>query len=276
MIACNFYYCYFLTVISLASSGTCDRCITGDVALWYMDSRVAACRLSSCAVRLSKCSTWDPLPEIEHCTAGWILNPWSTRKVLNVVIIMLLLFYLLSHVWLFVTPWTVACQASLSMGYSRQEYWSRFLFSSPGDLPNPGIETSASTTSPASGRFSTAVTIIIMPYVNRKFGVNNILSHALLSVMIRRTWFYMRPHEESGVQRGELGFPGSAVVKNPPANAGDTDLIPGSGRPPGEGNPLQCSCLENPMDRRAWWATFHGVAKELDMTEQLSMYVVVN
>ena len=40
----------------------------------------------------------------------------------------------------------------------------------------------------------------------------------------------MRPHEESGVQRGELGFPGSAVVKNPPANAGDTDLIPGSGR----------------------------------------------
>ena len=71
-------------------------------------------------------------------------------------------------------------------------------------------------------------------------------------------------------------FHGGSVVKNPPANAGDTDLIPGSGRPPGEGNPLQCSCLENPMDRRAWWATFHGVAKELDMTEQLSMYVVVN
>ena len=46
------------------------------------------------------------------------------------------------------------------------------------------------------------------------------------------------------------------VVENPPANAGDVGLIPGSGRSPGEGNgnPLQCSCLENPMDRGAWWA----------------------
>ena len=52
------------------------------------------------------------------------------------------------------------------------------------------------------------------------------------------------------------------VVKNP-ANAGDTDLIPGLGRFPGErnGNPLQYSCLEIPMDREAWQATVHGVAK---------------
>ena len=56
------------------------------------------------------------------------------------------------------------------------------------------------------------------------------------------------------------------VVKNPPANAGDIrDMgsIPGSGRSPGEGhgNPLQYSCLENPMDRGVWWATVHGVTK---------------
>ena len=53
------------------------------------------------------------------------------------------------------------------------------------------------------------------------------------------------------------------VVKNLPANAGDTSSIPGSGRSTGEGNgnPLQCSCLENPMDRGAWWATIHGVTK---------------
>ena len=56
------------------------------------------------------------------------------------------------------------------------------------------------------------------------------------------------------------------VVKNPPATAGgirDMDLIPGSGRSPGvgNGNPLQCSCLKNPMDRGAWWAAVHGVAK---------------
>ena len=46
----------------------------------------------------------------------------------------------LSHVQLFATPWTVACQAPLSMGFSRQEHWSRLPFPSPGDLPDPGIE----------------------------------------------------------------------------------------------------------------------------------------
>ena len=46
----------------------------------------------------------------------------------------------LSHVQLFGTPWTVACQAPLSMGFSRQEYWSVLPFPSPGDLPDPGIE----------------------------------------------------------------------------------------------------------------------------------------
>ena len=53
------------------------------------------------------------------------------------------------------------------------------------------------------------------------------------------------------------------LVKNPPANAGDADSIPGSGRSPGEanGNSLQDSCLENPMDRGTWQATAHGVKK---------------
>ena len=46
----------------------------------------------------------------------------------------------LSHVRLFATPWTVACQAPPSMGFSRQEYWSGLPFPSPGDLPDPGIE----------------------------------------------------------------------------------------------------------------------------------------
>ena len=59
------------------------------------------------------------------------------------------------------------------------------------------------------------------------------------------------------------GFPGGSTVKNPPANAGDMGSIPGSGRSPGGGNdnPLQYSCLGNPMDRGAWLATVHGVAK---------------
>ena len=58
------------------------------------------------------------------------------------------------------------------------------------------------------------------------------------------------------------------MVKNPSANAEDRGLIPGSGRSPGEGNSnlLQYSCLGNPMDRGAWQATVHGVAKELGLT----------
>ena len=61
------------------------------------------------------------------------------------------------------------------------------------------------------------------------------------------------------------GFPGDSVVKNPSTNASS---IPGSERSPGEGNGnrLQCSCLENPMDRGAWQAMVHGVTKELDST----------
>ena len=60
-----------------------------------------------------------------------------------------------------------------------------------------------------------------------------------------------------------IGFPGGSEVKASACNAGDLGSNPGSGRSPGEGNgnPLQYSCLENPMDSRAWWATVHGVAK---------------
>ena len=63
-----------------------------------------------------------------------------------------------------------------------------------------------------------------------------------------------------------LGFPGDSVAENPPANAGDVGdacLIPESGRSPGgrNSNPLQYSCLDNTLDRGAWWATVHGVAR---------------
>ena len=61
-----------------------------------------------------------------------------------------------------------------------------------------------------------------------------------------------------------MGFPGGWLsVKNPPANAGDASLIPGSGRfqGGGNGNPLQYSFLENSMDRVVWQATVHGVTK---------------
>ena len=59
------------------------------------------------------------------------------------------------------------------------------------------------------------------------------------------------------------GFPGGLSGKESAFQAGDSGSIHGSERSPGEGNgyPLQCSCLENPTDRGAWWVTVHGVAK---------------
>ena len=70
----------------------------------------------------------------------------------------------------------------------------------------------------------------------------------------------------------DLGFPGGDSGKETSCNIGDAGLIPGSGRSPGEGNgnSLQYSCLENPMDRGAWWATVHGVAQSRAGLKRLS------
>ena len=68
------------------------------------------------------------------------------------------------------------------------------------------------------------------------------------------------------------------MVKNPPANAGDVGSSPGSGRSPGErnGNPLQCSCLGNPMDRGAWRAAVHGVSGHKLVTRQQQVRIINN
>ena len=60
-----------------------------------------------------------------------------------------------------------------------------------------------------------------------------------------------------------LSFPGGSVVKNPPANAGNARSVSGLGRSPegGNGNPLQYSCLGNPMDGGAWWAIIHALKR---------------
>ena len=74
-----------------------------------------------------------------------------------------------------------------------------------------------------------------------------------------------------------MGFPSGSAVKKPPVKARDTrdaGLIPGSRRSPGEenGNPLQYSCLENPMGRGLWWAQVHRVAQSHTGLKQLSMH----
>ena len=78
---------------------------------------------------------------------------------------------------------------------------------------------------------------------------------------MRKSKTYVNIHDSISVDKED--FPDGSVVKNPPASIGDVGLIPGSGRFPGEGNdnPLQYSCLGNPLDRGAWWATVQGVTK---------------
>ena len=144
---------------------------------------------------------------------------------------------MLSCVQLFATPRTVAHHASLSLGVSRQEYWGGFPFPSPGDLPDPGI----------------------------KPGSPTLQADSLLSEPPGKPYIYIYPlflrfFSYIGHYRGNES---GSDIKESASNAKDPGLIPGSGRSPAEGNsnPLQYSCLENPMDRGAWWAMVHGVAK---------------
>ena len=75
-----------------------------------------------------------------------------------------------------------------------------------------------------------------------------------------------------------MGFPVAHTVKNL-TEVGDRGLIPGSGKSPGErnGNPLQYSCLGNPTDRGAWWATAHGIAKSRAcLTSEMYLDFIIN
>ena len=161
----------------------------------------------------------------------------------------------------FVIPWTVACQAPPSMGFSRQEYWSGLPFPSPGDLPDPGIEPESpalahvffTTESPEklifhSGCFN-KIPDDLAASSPRTAGAGSSKLHSLHMHCVRDAFFF-------GIfVLRDLGA--SQVVKNLPATAGntrDSDSIPGSGRSlqGGNGNPHQYSCLENPMDRGTW------------------------
>ena len=121
--------------------------------------------------------------------------------------------------------------AALSMEFSKQEYWNRLLFPSPGDLPqwsNSGLLHCRQILYPLSYQGS--------------------------------LWLHLTQLNNS--EDSQVMW----IVMNPPANAEnvrDLDWMPGWRRSPGRGhgNALQYSCLENPLDRGAWWATVHGVAK---------------
>ena len=94
-------------------------------------------------------------------------------------------------------------------------------------------------------------------------------------------WLRLNLNHKSLIIAMEGGSsPCGSVIKKLPAEAGDPGdacSVPGSGRPPGggHGNPLQCSCLDSPMDRGAWWATVHGVLESQTQWKRLSTHTCV-
>ena len=137
------------------------------------------------------------------------------------------------------TLWTVALKVPLSMGFSRQEYWSGFPFPSSEDLPDPGIKpTSLMSPALASGSFITSDT-----WRRRRWQPTPVLlpgkAHGRRSLAGCSPW----GRKESGMtERLHFHFSLSCIGE-------------------GNGNPLQYSCRKNPIDREAWWATVHGVTK---------------
>ena len=87
-------------------------------------------------------------------------------------------------------------------------------------------------------------------------------------LLFRILSLFYNKHVQIEMNKLFWGVPGGSVVKNPPANAGDLGLIPGSGRVPGEGSShsSKYSCLESPIHKGAQRTAIHGVTKELDMT----------
>ena len=141
-------------------------------------------------------------------------------------------------------PLTVAHQAPLSMGFSRQENWSGRLYPPPGDLPNPGIER-VSLVSPTLQADSLLLEPLRKPSASHQMSQIHVCSGPYLQC------------SESTFASSEYNY----VLM--PASVGDMGLTPGSGRPPGEenGNPLQYSFLEDSMNKGAWQAAVDGVAK---------------
>ena len=163
-----------------------------------------------------------------------------------------------SRIRLFVTPWTVACQAPLSMGFSRQEYRRGLPCSSPGDLPDPGNEH----TSLMSPNWQ-AASLPLVPPRNTWFHFKKKKKNEKKTVWKHRKSPQLKSKLEKGKLTLKLGFPGGSAVKNPLADRRDMGLIPWLGSSPGggHGNSLQYFCLENSTDRGVWRATGQEVSK---------------
>ena len=163
------------------------------------------------------------------------------------------------------TQWTVALQVSLSI--SNQSLLT--LMSIKSVMPSNHLILCRplllpSSIFPSIKIFSTesALHIRYSKYWSFSFSISPSSEYSGL-MFFRIDWFHLLTVQDKCIFLFILDFPRGSEVKVSACNAEDLGSIPGSGRSPGEGNgnPLQYSCLENPMDGRAWWATVHGVTK---------------
>ena len=146
-------------------------------------------------------------------------------------------------------------------GISQAKILERVAIPSPGDLPDPGVELTSLVSLALTGGFFTswvtteAQKTLIVIWYQIKFLWYDIL-------------FSDKVQDISKLTPYLVGFLDGSMVKNPPSKQEMWIWFPGWGRSPGEvnGNPLQYSCLGNPMDRGAWRATVYGAIKEWNMT----------
>ena len=135
------------------------------------------------------------------------------------------------------------------MGFSRQEYWSGLPVPPPGDLPDPGIEPGSPTLQAASLPSEPPGS----PYIER---ISSPLCYTAGPCCLATLWTI------------------ACICQC--RRCGRLEFDPWLGRCPGNGSPLQYSCLENPMDGGAWWATVHGVTKSRTGLSNFTFFSLLN
>ena len=170
-----------------------------------------------------------------------------------------------SRVQLFATLWTVTCQAPLSMGFSRQEYWSGLPRPPPGDLPNQGMEPTSLMSSCIGRQVLYHWCHHALNKVQHLAGQQWPRALSLVLLEIR-----MAPTSKHGLSSFEITFVRPMNWGLRPCPVSNLMESTHMFNREGNGNPLQYSCLENPVDRGAWWAAVHRVAQSWTQLKQLS------
>ena len=207
-------------------------------------------------MKLCSLAHWS-LPAVP-CTSPWYMGtpalwdsalPWSCY---NKVFIKWIKLKSLSHVRLFAAPWIVAYQAPLSMGFSRQEYWSGLPFPSPGNLPDPGIE-------PKSPALQADALPSKPPGKSLKFS-DSITLLKVLCILLFCFWLKSFQH----FLWGRSSVPHSSASKESVCNAGDLGSISRSGRFSGERiTHSNILAWRIPWTKRPWTKrpTVHGISR---------------